>query len=89
MKRAKLDTEITSINMDRKVIAFLDQMATESETSRSRVANYLLKQSITELKVLKKQYPKFSNPDLLQWLGDLNHMELTGKTVTKRKPRIA
>ena len=89
MRREKLDAEITTINMDRKVMEFLDKMAVEAQTSRSSVANYLLKQSIKEIAVLKKQYPKFSDPDLLQWMGDLNHMELTGKTVTKRKPRIA
>jgi predicted transcriptional regulator len=52
-KKADLGKVVTGINLDPKVIEFLNQMAVEMETSRSQVVNHSIRHIMRETEILK------------------------------------
>jgi hypothetical protein len=79
-KKSNIGKVVFGINLDRKVVEFLDQMADEMETSRSQVANYSIRQIMRETEILKEKYPECSNMDVFDWFAGLNKVALSEKS---------
>jgi len=74
MKKKKKDLSkvVTGINLDPKVVEFLNQMAVEMETSRSQVVNHSIRHIMRETEILKEKYPMNGNMDLFDWFNGLD-----------------
>lgn len=82
----KRPTQPKTFNLEIKVSDGIDRIIHGTNVSRSWAVNFILKNYIENVTELKKQFPKSSEGDIIQWLGSVKLEEGSWQKKDIKKP---